>query len=272
MIEQGIARIWGEKKPLLGMVHLAALPGSPAWGGSMDRVLERASADAETLTTAGFDGIVVENYADTPFFGGPVPPETVAAITAAVLAVRAVTDLAVGVNVLRNDAAAALAVAAVTGARFIRVNVHTGSMWTDQGLVEGRAADTLRARAALDVEVAVLADVHVKHATPPAGSRLEEAAADAWHRGRADALVVSGPSTGAAAELGDLERARTGAPGAPVLVGSGTTPESVRAVLAAADGAIVGSALMKGGLAGSGVDPARARALVDAARGGAAPT
>lgn len=269
MIEQGIARVWGRAKPLVGMVHLLPLPGSPDWSGSMDRVLERARADARALASAGFDGMVVENYGDTPFFAGPVPPETVAAITAAVVAVRSVTDLPVGVNVLRNDAAAALAVAVVSGARFIRVNVHTGSMWTDQGLVDGRAADTMRARAASGADVAVLADVHVKHATPPPGSRLEEAAADAWHRGRADALIVSGHATGAATELADVERARVGAPGAAILVGSGVTSESVCEVLAAADGAVIGSAVMRGAVAGAGVDPERARALVDAARRGA---
>lgn len=266
MKEQGVTGIWPDGRALVGMVHLPALPGAPAWDGSMARVLERAAADAEALAAAGFDGLVVENYSDSPFFRGPVPPETVAALTAAVGAVRSVTTLPVGVNVLRNDAAAALAIAVATGARFIRVNVHTGSMWTDQGLVEGRAAETMRARAALGADVSLFADVHVKHATPPAGARIEESAADAWHRGCADALIVSGTGTGAETRLADVEAVRSGVPGAPILVGSGTTVHNVREVLAAADGAIVGSALMKDGTAGAGVDPARARALVDAAR------
>lgn len=270
--EQGVTRIWPGGRALVGMIHLRALPGAPGWDGSMARVIERAAADAEALAAAGFDGLVVENYSDTPFFRGPVPPETVAALTAAVGAVRSVTTLPVGVNVLRNDASAALAIAVATGARFIRVNVHTGSMWTDQGLVEGRAAETMRDRASLGADVALLADVHVKHATPPAGARIEESAADAWHRGRADALIVSGTGTGAETRLTDVEAVRSRVPGAPIFVGSGTTVENVREVLAAADGAIVGTALMKDGMAGAGVDPARARALADAARAGAAPT
>ncbi len=103
--------------------------------------------------------------------------------------------LPVGVNALRNDARAALAIAVATGAHFIRVNVHTGSMFTDQGLIEGAAADTLRVRAALDTRVAIMADVHVKHASPPAGADIADAASDAWHRGLADALIVSGIGT-----------------------------------------------------------------------------
>jgi uncharacterized protein len=267
--EQGLTGLWPGGGALVGMVHLRALPGAPAWEGSMARVLDQAVADAEALAAAGFDGLMVENYSDIPFFRGPVPPETVAALTAAVGAVRSATMLPVGVNVLRNDAAAALAVAVATGARFIRVNVHTGSMWTDQGLVEGCAAETLRARMTLGADIALLADVHVKHATPPAGARLEESAADAWHRGRADALIVTGPGTGSETRLADVEAVRSRLPGAHVLVGSGTTVDNVRDVLAAADGAIVGSALMSGGKAGAGVDRDRARALVDAARAGA---
>lgn len=265
---QGISSIWPAGAPLIGMIHLPPLPGAPGWReSSMDAVIERAVSDAEALTEAGFDGVMVENYSDVPFFRDSVPAESVAAITATVVAVRGATSLPVGVNVLRNDALAAVAVAAATGARFVRVNVHTGSMWTDQGLVEGRAADTLRLRSRLAVDVAILADVHVKHATPPVGVRLGDAASDAWHRGLADALIVSGTGTGVPADFDDLEVVRAAVPDARVLVGSGVTPKNVVTALAHANGAIVGSAVMTGGAAGSGVDPDRARALVVVARG-----
>lgn len=267
MSDQGCSAIWPVGRTLIGMVHLPPLPGSPGWAGSMDAVLEQAEKDAVALSNAGFDGVVVENYGDVPFFRGPVPPETVAGITAAVTAVRQATPLPVGVNVLRNDARAALGIAAATGARFVRINVHTGSMWTDQGLIEGEAADTLRARTALGSEIAILADVHVKHGTPPAGSRIEDAALDAWHRGLASALIVSGSGTGHETDVADLERVRTAVPNATVLVGSGTTRRTIREILALIDGAIVGSAVMVDGRAGAGVDPARAGDFVRAARG-----
>ena len=265
-IEVAIESIWPERAPIVGMVHLMPLPGSPRWGASMGAVFSRATADAEALTKAGFDGILVENYADVPFLKGPVPAETVAAMTAAVLAVRDATGLPVGVNVLRNDAHAAVAIATATGARFIRVNVHAGSMWTDQGLVEGRAADTLRLRSKLGGRVAILADVHVKHATPPSGSDIGTAASDSWRRGLADALVVSGSGTGVPTETRDLEAVRAAVPEACILVGSGVTPENASNVLALADGAIVGSSVMRRGIAGAGVDADRARLLIDAAR------
>lgn len=270
-IPQGIAHLWRGRKPLIGMVHLLPLPGSPRWGGSLDAVLERARADARALAEGGMDGVLVENFLDAPFFGEAVPAETVATMTRAttevVAAVAAVSPVPVGVNVLRNDARAALGVAVAAGAAFVRVNVHVGTMWTDQGVLEGRSAHTLRTRAALAARIAILADVLVKHATPPPALTLEAAAADTWTRGLADALVVSGVGTGMETDLDRVARARAGAPEAPVLVGSGVTPATVARVLEKADGAIVGSALCRDGRAGSGVEPERVRALVQA-RGG----
>ncbi len=237
----------------------------------MDEVLERARSDAGALAGEGLDGILVENFLDAPFFGARVPAETVAAMTRAaaevVAEVAARSPVPVGVNVLRNDARAALAVAVASGAAFIRVNVHVGTMWTDQGILEGRAARTLRARAVLSAQVAILADVMVKHATPPPGLTVEAAAADTWSRGLADALVVTGAGTGKETDLGRVAQARAGAPDATVLVGSGVTPATVAGVLQMADGAIVGSSLARDGRAGSGVEPERVRALVRA-RGG----
>lgn len=250
---------------VIGMVHLKALPGAPAWEGSMEAVLDRARRDVSALNEGGVDALLVENYGDTPFHK-TVGAETVAAMTAAVLAVTAATDRPVGVNVLRNDAGAALAVAAATGARFIRVNIHAGGMFTDQGWIEGQAADTVRLRARIAPDIAILADVRVKHAVPVQGTTIEAEARDAVERGRADAVIVSGPATGEPSALEDVRTTAGAVPGTPVLVGSGVTVETVRATLDIAAGVIVGSALALGGVAGAPVDIERVRRLVAAAR------
>ena len=142
------------------------LPGSPRWEGSMVQILTRAEEEARALHQGGADGVIVENFGDAPFRIGRVDSETVAGMTLAVERVRQTTDLPVGVNMLRNDAGSALAVAAVAGAAFIRVNVHYGVMAADEGLVQGEAFQTLRQRRALGVDVKILADVMVKHAVP----------------------------------------------------------------------------------------------------------
>src|SRR2546429_1501958 len=116
-------------KPIFGMVHLEALPGAPLFRGSIGVVIEAAMADAKALADGGCDGIVFENFGDRPFHKH-VSAETIAAMTRVIADVR--PKLPFGVNVLRNDARAAIAIAAATGAQFIRINVHVGAMATDQ--------------------------------------------------------------------------------------------------------------------------------------------
>lgn len=251
---------------LIGVVHLAALPGSPNFGGDLKPCLEAAASDARLLAEAGFDAVIVENFGDYPFYTDNVPAVTVAAMTRAVSGVADAVELPVGVNVLRNDALAALSIAAATGAAFIRVNVLAGAMTTDQGLISGRAAEVMRLRSALKVDVEVFADVMVKHAAPPPGLTIEQATADTVERAMADAVIVSGDATGDEPELEQVRRVAGAAGATPVLLGSGVTEANVAGLLAVADGAIVGTALKVDGITTNPVDPRRAAAFVRAAR------
>ncbi len=251
---------------LIGMVHLAALPGSPGFSGDLDAVISAAVSDATTLAEAGFDAIGVENFGDVPFFPDDVPKVTVTTMTAAVHAIRTATPLPLMVNVLRNDGLGALAVAAATGAEMIRVNVLSGSMWTDQGIIQGRAAQIARLRGEIAPATSVLADVFVKHATPPPGTDLVQATLDLAERGGADAVVVSGAGTGAPADLDLLRMVRTTVPDTPVYVGSGTNADTVRRLLQIADGIIVGTAIKVDGVTTNPVDATRSAAIVAAAR------
>jgi hypothetical protein len=255
----------GHRRLLVGMVHALPLPGSPRWGGSLDAVIARAVADARALEAGGLDACLVENFGDTPFGPGRADPASVAALAVVAREVRRAVGCPVGVNVLKNDARAALAIAAATGAAFVRVNVHVGAVVADQGLIQGEAYETLRYRRLLGTETRLFVDVGGKHAVPLAPVPLEQVARDAAERGLADALVVSGAATGAPTPLDDVERVRAVLPDRPLLVGSGVTPDTVRALLGAADGAIVGTWLKEGGRVDRPVDPARVRALVAAA-------
>lgn len=248
------------------MVHLDALPGSPAFKGEFDLVLERARIDAGVLAEAGFDAILVENFGDSPYFSDDVPPSTVAAMSRCVAEASAACGLPVGVNVLRNDARAAISVSAATGAAFVRVNVLVGSMFTDQGLIEGRAAEVIRLRQALAPNTRIFADVFVKHAIPPSGLSLEQTAQETFGRAGADALIVSGIATGTPTDLSDIQRIRKAVPEAPLLIGSGVTPSTVKDLLAVADGVIVGTSIKRAGPSGP-IDPQRAGQLVASAVG-----
>jgi membrane complex biogenesis BtpA family protein len=251
---------------LLGVIHLPPLPGSPRHAEPLGAIAEAAARDARALADAGFDGVVVENFGDAPFEPGAVPPITIAALTRCALGTRAAAPgLALGINVLRNDALAALAVAVAADAQFIRVNVHIGARVTDQGIVEGRAHETLRVRRALGAEhVQIFCDVDVKHSAPLGARPLAEEAHDLVERAAADAVLVTGTGTGRSADRAQIEEAAA-ATRAPVLVASGVTEATLDDV-ARAHGVIVGSCLRADGRAGGPVDPARAAAFARAFR------
>ncbi|WP_435160742.1 BtpA/SgcQ family protein [Halorubrum sp. SY-15] len=269
-----IESTFGTATPVIGMVHLGPLPGAPKaaadGAAAMQSVLEGAVADARALERGGVDGVLVENFGDAPFHPDDVPKHTVAATTRAATAVADATTLPIGINVLRNDAEAAVSVAAAVDAAFVRVNVHTGARVTDQGIVEGRAHETLRLRERLGVDVGIFADTDVKHSAPltPEGYSAESFA-DATERGLADAVVASGSGTGAAIDRAALEavvdeRERHGLE-TPVFVGSGVRPETIGDLLALADGVIVGTALKAAGETTAPVDEERVATLVSRA-------
>lgn len=252
---------------VVGMVHLLPLPGSPGFNGSMDEVIQTAVADASDLTEAGFPALMIENFGDVPFFADGIPSETISAMTVSVTGVSDATGLPFGVNVLRNDALSALGIAAATGAAFIRVNVLTGIMYTDQGPIVGQAAEVLRKRSRLAPDVEIWADVMVKHAAAPAGIDASRAAADTVDRGRADAVIVSGSGTGAEPDMSEASVVRAAVPTETrVVIGSGANVDNLPRFTGTADSVIVGSSTKVDGDARNRVDPRRASRFIEVAR------
>lgn len=253
---------------IVGVIHLPPLPGSAKGPSARDLngILESVRRDAAAWASGGANALIVENFGDVPFRKGAVGPETVAAMTLAVSLACAESGLPVGVNVLRNDVEAAVAIAAHAGGRFVRANVYAGAAVTDQGLIEGRADAVQALIRRLDAPIAVWADVDVKHAAPLSARPIGDLAEDAVVRGLAGAVIVSGAGTGQPTSLADLRAVRAVLPSTPLYVGSGATAMTLPAILEIADGAIVGTAAKVDGIIGSPVDRDRVRALVAAAR------
>lgn len=252
---------------IIGVVHLLPLPGSPGFAGSLDGVIVRAIEDGKAYRDGGVDGVIVENFGDVPFSAGQVHPVTVAAITrAAVELKREFSEMHFGINVLRNDAESALSIAHVTGAEFIRVNVHVGAVVADQGIIQGKAYETLRLRKSLDSGVQILADIDVKHSAQIGAYDIMVQAADAMERGLADAIVVSGSRTGVAVDTEQLRKLRRGFPGAKIVIGSGANSRNVKLLFKYADSIIVGTSVKKEGKTSNPVDPKRLKEFVKAAR------
>jgi membrane complex biogenesis protein, BtpA family len=250
---------------LIGMVHLPALPGSPEFDGDRSAVRERALADAQTLAAAGFDACLMENLGDTPYYPETVPRHVIAEMAALTRELRLAVDLPVGVNILRNDAAGALGVAAAGGGSFVRANIHIGARETDQGRVDGQAHETLRLRDRLNANVALFADIAVKHSAPVSDRPRAAVVEETVDRGRADGLIVTGAATGKAPTVEQVQGvvdARDNTDRTPpVLIGSGLNMENISELLSVADGAIVGTAIKDGDTA-TPVDPEQAARLV----------
>lgn len=251
---------------IIGVVHLLPLPGSPGYGESMAAIIARAEDDCRTYNEEGIGGLIIENFGDVPFSAGRVEPVTVAAMTrAAVELKRGYPEIQFGINVLRNDAESALSIAEITGAEFVRVNVHVGAVVADQGIIQGRAYETLRLRKHLGSGVQILADIDVKHSARIGDYDIHVQAADAIERGLADAIVVSGSRTGEAVDMEQLRQLRRKFPDAKIVVGSGANSRNVRALFKYADSVIVGTSVKKDGRTSNPVDPKRLRDFMKSA-------
>jgi membrane complex biogenesis BtpA family protein len=259
-----LASLFGAPRVLIGVVHLDALPGTPAASESVEAIAEEAVREARIYAAAGFQGLMIENMHDRPYLKGTVGPEVVAAMAGAGREVRRAVPLPLGVQVLAGANREALAVAHACGASFVRGEGFVFAHVADEGLIESTAGDMLRYRRAIGAdEVRVFADIKKKHAAHAITADVDiEETAHAAEFFLADAVIVTGPATGRPANPAEVRRVSAAAR-VPTLVGSGVSAENIQDY-AAADGFIVGSSLKEGGLWSNPLDPARAQALIRA--------
>jgi uncharacterized protein len=267
--DNAIARIFGRRKAVIGVIHSQPLPGSPHYDGEpVADIYDFACAEAARYREGGVDGLIVENHGDIPFAKpDELGPETAACMAVMADRVRRDSGLPIGINVLANGAVAGLAVAKAAGAVFVRVNQWANAYVANEGFMEGKAGAASRYRSWLRAkDVAIFADVHVKHGAHAivADRTLQELTRDAEFFD-ADAVIVTGQRTGDSANLNDLETV-TAATKLPSMVGSGVTPDNVGAILQFADAVIVASALKHDGGWWNAVDPVRLAAFMAVVR------
>jgi membrane complex biogenesis BtpA family protein len=254
-------------KPLVGVIHVGALPGTPASSLTVGELVELAVREAAAYREGGVDGLMVENMHDVPYLRGSVGPEVVAAMAVVARAVKSEARLPVGVQILAGANVESVAVAHAAGLDYVRVEAYAFAHVADEGLIQSSAAEVLRFRRKIGAGgVRVWADVkkkHSSHAITADVSLGETCAAVEFMRG--DAVIVSGSATGEAPRAADVREARSHCR-IPVLLGSGVTPENVAEFYDAADGFIVGSYFKEGGLWSNTVEPARVRRMAEAVR------
>jgi membrane complex biogenesis BtpA family protein len=256
--------IFPVKNPIIGMIHLLPLPGAPRYT-DIQEVMHQAQKDYTALREGGVDSILIENFGDNPYLKDAVEPQTITWMTRIILSLK--IDIPFGVNVLRNDCKAALAIAHATGGQFVRCNMLTGAMVCDQGIIEGKASKILRYRKMLQTDICIFADIQVKHASPLADQPLDIVAQDTVSRGLADALVVTGSQTGEQPSLKELAAVKKRVPHAFLCAGSGVNTRNVEFILEYADGCIVGESFKKEGIIENPVDMKRVREFMKKVEG-----
>lgn len=258
---QNFHELFGVKKPVIGMLHLPPLPGSPIYNGQgLNEIIERALSDAEELQAGGVDALEVENFSDPTYYPEEVGPELVAAIAVISDHVIRKASIPVGICILA-DPKASLSVAHSVGAKFIRATFFTEASVDVSGLVCPKPHELLRFRKFLDPSIKIFTDVHIKHSAPLVNRPLGDSALDAKYF-LSDAVIISGTHTGKETKLDDIKEAKTAVEDFPVLVGSGFKKESADMIFQFADGAIVGTSLKVDGVSSNPVDRKRVSELM----------
>ncbi len=264
--EAAFIDIFKTDKPVIGMVHLKPLPGTPGYDQrlGMSWIIEHAAAEAERLAEGGIDGIQIENQFDKPFCKpDDIGPEIVAAITAASSAVRKAVNIPIGINVHLNGIRQALAIANAVGAEWIRAFELANAYISNSGIIEAAAPEALRYRRMLNAEnIRIFGDFHVKHGSHfiISDRTLEEQAEDIETSG-GSAVILTSTATGKAPSVEDAQLVRN-ATSLPILIGSGFSSVNAGELLEYVDGAIVGSSLKVDGKIKEDTDPERVKELM----------
>jgi membrane complex biogenesis BtpA family protein len=253
-----------KKKVVIAMIHIGALPGTPLYDGDggVAKLIDDAARDAEALQLGGVDAVMFGNENDRPYVTS-APLEGVAAMTAVVQAIKPALDVPFGVNYLW-DPCASVAIAAATGARFVR-EIFTGVFASDMGVWAPDCARASRLRRNLGrPDLKLLFNINAEFAHSLDARPIELRARSALFSSLADAILVSGPITGQPADQSDLRKVCEAIHDAPVFANTGVTIDNVRDVLAVADGVIVGTHFKVDGNTWNAVDGARVRRFMDA--------
>ena len=243
------------------MIHLPNFIDNKGKQISVDEILIEVNQDVCNLEAAGFDAILIENYFNTPFSKNRIEDYELLIMSTLVHKIKSTIKIPFGINILRNCCVQALIMATVHQASFIRCNIWEGAYVTDQGIVEGAAEKVIHKQREMKSEVKILADVHVKHASPLGNFSIEDAAKNALIRGNADAIVLSGKETGKMIAVPILQKLVEETGIKPIL-GSGLTIQNLKFVMPYISGAIVGSSIKEDEIS-SRVDFKKAEALVE---------
>ena len=264
--EQMLERSFGGAKPIIAMIHLAPLPGSPLYDrdGGMQRIIDLAAADIEALQAGGVDAVMFGNEGDRPYLL-EASPQSLSAMAFAVGELKRLITVPFGVNYLW-DPVATVSLAVASGARFAR-EIFTGVYESDMGLWQPDAAAALRLRADLGrADLTLMFNINAEFASPLGSRPIAARARSAVFSSLADVVLVSGPMTGHGVETADLKIVKDAVPGTPVFANTGVNIDTVADILKVGDGAVVGTHFKIDGNTWNAVDRGRVARFMDKVR------
>ncbi len=255
--------IFTKPKPIIGMIHVQALPGTPGHRFSVREIINQAKEEAKTYLESGIDGIIVENMHDIPYVNGEVGHEVSTLMSIIAYEVKNVTGSPIGIQILAAANMHALAAAHAAGIDFIRAEGFVYAHIADEGFMNSDAGNLLRYRRHIEAEdVLIMTDIKKKHASHAITGDVDiKRTAKAAEFFLSDGLIVTGQSTGIEADLKEVKQVRA-ASRLPMLIGSGITPENINEYVPYCDGFIVGSYFKKDGLWQNAPDPMRIKKLL----------
>ncbi len=250
-----------KKKPIIGMIHLLPLPGSPLYDGNLERIEKRALDDLDALIEGGIDAFIIENFGDIPY-DDKISLEAYSVMLSITNKIRERTSLPFGLNIQFNCTEEEWAMAYATKADFIRVEAFVENRIGTHGISFTTAPKLMRQKSLFPSDCMIFSDVHVKHSYPMVEISLEDSIHEAYESG-ASAVIITGKATGKQPEIEDIKRIKEIYPQVPLLIGSGINDANVKEYLKVADGIIVGSSIKYHKDVNLGVEAKRVKDLMN---------
>ena len=257
--------LFGTDKPVIGMVHLHAMPTDPKYDPNegVEGIVEAAKKDIIALQEAGFDGLLFCNEFAIPYTKN-TRIVTVATYARVIGELKSIIKVPFGITYASN-VYCAFDIAAATGANFVRAHYHDTTAGVF-GMSNPDPGDVERHRCYVGCK-----DIPVLQAVIPEGTEMvaprpiKQVVKTLCFNVNPDGLLIYSTNPGADIDTEMVELCKQ-ATDKPILASNGVKPNTVANILAVADGCIVGTGVKYDGNFYNPVDPARAKELMENAR------
>ena len=260
-----LKELFGTDKPVIGMVHLHAMPTDPKYdeAGGIEKIVEMAKNDILALQEGGIDGMLFCNEFAIPYTNN-VQIVTVATYARVLGELKHLIKVPFGITMV-GSAYYTYDIAKAVGAQFVRAHYHGASAGV-YGIANSDPGDVERHRRYIGAQ-----DIRVLSAIVPEGSEqlaprsLAQVAKTLAFNVGVDGMLVYSSTPGSAIDVDKVSEIKS-ATTTPVLASNGVKPETVAEILSHTDGCIVGTGIKLDGNFYNPIDVERVKALMANAR------